>query len=423
MDETPAVSSSTDVPLISPKALAIADSLTERIVTGRYANDSWFPTERELVEEFGVSRTVIRGAVEALEHRGLILRSPRCRTLVQKSMSPTFPPMAMARRTLGLWIWPSSGDPTAYELVSGIYQSLDHNAFRLVVGNACGDNWGEVLRSEMDFLERIASDQDIAGVILWHLGGEKNLPALNALRAANIPLIFIDRCPPQGFDADFVGVDNEHAAETIVRHLIALGHRQIAHITNMDQASTVSERMRGYRRALEAAGLPFRPELVVMQREPKLPDETQEEVFGRMAADLLSLPNPATAVFGVNDVVALRLIEALRAGGLNVPQAISVAGFDGIERWHSGKLFLTTANQPFERIGRRAVDLLLHRLDSGSSAPYRQVFLEAPLSIHNSTGMPSVGIQSLKSFSPVESTKTVLDRTAEIATVDEQLQD
>ena len=372
--------------IISPKALAIADELAERIAAGRYSNDTWFPTERELVEEFGVSRTMIRKVVDALEQRGLLLRSPRCRTVVQKASPPSA--LTTARRTLGLWVWPSPGDPTSSALVNGIYQTLDHDAFRLVVGHAYGDNWAEVLQSEVDFLERIARDKDIAGIILWYLSGEQNLPALHALRAANIPLIFIDRRPPHTFDADYVGVDNEHAAETVVQHLIALGHRHIAHITNMDQASTVFERMNGYRRALQSAGLPFRPELVVMHREPKLPGETQEDVFAKMVADLLALPDTPTAVFGVNDLVALRFADALRGLGLEVPQSMSVAGFDGVERWQCGASFLTTIDQPFERIGRRAVELLKHRLHSEPGAAYRHIILEAPLSVRGSTGAP-----------------------------------
>lgn len=377
---------------LSPRAIAIVDKLAERITVGYYTQDTWFPTERELTQEFGVSRTMIRVVVETLEQRGLILRSPRCRTVVQR---PSGPPAIVEgqRRTLGLWIWPSPGDPTSYALVNGIYQALDHDAFRLVTGNAYGDTWADVLRSEVDFLERIARDKDIAGIILWHLGGEQNVPALHALRAANIPLIFIDRRPPSGFDADYVGVDNEQAAEMIVRHLIALGHRRIAHITNMDQASTVAERLSGYRRALDEAGLPARPELIVMQREPNPQRETRQDVYAGMVTHLLALPDAPTAVFAVNDVVALHFTDALRARGLNVPQAMSVTGFDGIERWQAGASFLTTAHQPFERVGRRAVELLLHRLHSGRQAAYRHIFLEAPLSVHASTGVPHSALQ------------------------------
>ena len=389
------MSSLRDETLISPMVLAIADKLAERILRGDYSQDAWFPTERELTEEFGVSRTLIRSVVETLELRGLILRSPRCRTVVQKpNHSSTLPHSEGQRRTLGLWIWPSPGDPTSYALVNGIYQALDHDAFRLVTGNAYGDTWADVLQSEVEFLERIARDKDIAGIILWHLGGQQNVPALYALRAANIPLIFIDRRPPPGFEADYVGVDNEQAAETIVRHLIALGHRRIAHITNMDQASTVAERLRGYRRALHDAGLPAPPELIVMQREPDPHSETRRDVYAEMVTHFLALPDAPTAVFAVNDVVALHFADALRARGLDVPQAMSVTGFDGIERWQAGASFLTTAHQPFERVGRRAVEMLLYRLQSGRETAYRHIFLEAPLSVHASTGVPRIMLQS-----------------------------
>jgi DNA-binding LacI/PurR family transcriptional regulator len=62
-----------------------------------------------------------------------------------------------------------------------------------------------------------------------------------------------------------------------------------------------------------------------------------------------------------------------------------VAGFDGLERWSTNHPFLTTAHQPFERIGARAVELLMQRLQAGPTLPHQYVMLEAPLSIHGST--------------------------------------
>jgi len=314
------------------------------------------------------------------------VRSPRCRTIVQSVPDADLPPKEARetkRRNLGLWIWPGPSDPAAASLVQGIYRSLDHTAFRVVVGSAVGNDWQAVIASEARFLESMAEDQDIAGILLWYLGGDYNLPPLLHVRAANIPMVFLDRRPPEGFDADFVGVDNEYSAEQIVKHLISRGHRRIAHITNMDHVSTVSERLAGYRRALAAAELPFRSELVL--RETVSRSGNPAEVFEGLADNLLGLPNPPTAVFAVNDQLALHLMAALRARSVRIPEEIAVAGFDGIERWMPGSPFLTTALQPFERLGGRAVDLLLQRIETGPAAAYQHILLDAPISIHGST--------------------------------------
>jgi LacI family transcriptional regulator len=169
----------------------------------------------------------------------------------------------------------------------------------------------------------------------------------------------------------------------LVQHLVSKGHRQIAHITNVDNASTVYERLQGYRDALQEAGIPFRPELVLT--DTGQPEAGYHDVYEALAARLLELPGPPTAVFCVHDVLALRLIDALRAKGVRVPEDMAVAGFDGLERWLPGSPFLTTADQPFERIGEWAARLLLQRVELGDRGAYQHVLLEAPLHIHAST--------------------------------------
>jgi len=160
-----------------------------------------------------------------------------------------------------------------------------------------------------------------------------------------------------------------------------MGHHKIAYMSNLDAASTVTERLAGYRRALAHAGIAYRDALV--QRDPGDGDSgigCDESVIA-----LLKLPDPPTAICAVNDVVALRVIEALSAQGLEVPADMSVVGFDGIERWAPTMPFLTTVQQPFERIGEQAVELLLERIENGPDAPYKHVVLDVEFAVHRST--------------------------------------
>jgi len=371
-------------PGISSVVKYIVVTLEERIRTGEYEHGQWLPSERDLAREFNVNRVHIRAAIAELERRHFIIRSARCRPLVQ-NVSYFHPPAAGIRyRNVGLWIWPNVIDPGASCIIRGIQRALKDDTFRLVIANASTseDIWEAVIESEARFLERMAQDRDTAGIILWCLGSSNSLPALQAVRAAGIPLVFVDRQPPPGFEADYVGVDNKRAAGELVQHLIGQGHRRIAHITNLDSASTVAERLEGYRHALSKANIPFYPDLVLTET---LPTPECPNVCDALVEKLLSLPDPPTAVFTVNDQLALRLIAALRARGVRVPEDLAVAGFDGIQRWMPGEAFLTTADQPFERIGEWAVELLLRRIEMGPSAPYQHILLEAPLSIHDST--------------------------------------
>ena len=368
--------------LASPSVVVIANALRERVLAGEYRDNGWLPTERELAEEFGVSRTIVRRAIEELERQGLVVRSPRCRPVV-KRQSTAVPSLQARRLTLGLWLWPSATFPGASAILRGIYKTLDANRYRLIVESPVDTDWRSVVYSEAQFLERITRDKDVAGVILWYLGGEANLPTLQHVRSVGIPLVFLDRRPPEGFPADYVGVDNRNAAAELVRHLISKGHRVIAHITNVDNASTVYERLQGYKDALQDSGIPFRAELVLT--DTGVAEPGYQNVHEGLATQLIALPEKPTAVFCVHDVLALRLIDALKSKGVRVPEDMAVAGFDGLERWLPGSPFLTTANQPFERIGEWAARLLLQRMEQGDRGVYQHVLLEAPISIHAST--------------------------------------
>lgn len=369
----------------SPTAILVTNALRERVLSGDYGTHGRLPTERQLAEEFGVSRTIIRKAIEELEQQNLVIRSPRCRPIIRRTLQPEHNQQA-TRMTLGLWLWPSATSPGASAILRGIYRTLDANRYRLIVESPVEVNWQTVVNSEAQFLHRITCDRDVAGVLLWYLGGKANLPILQQVRAAGIPLVFLDRRPPEGFLADYIGVDNRHAARQIARHLISRGHQNIVHITNVDNASTVHERLLGYRDALLEAGIPFRPDLVLT--ETAAPEDGYRNVHEALVEHLMQLPGPPTAVFCVNDVLAFRLIDALKARGVRVPEDIAVAGFDGLERWLPGSPFLTTANQPFERIGEWAAQLLLQRIEFGENGVFQQILLEAPLSIHASTRHP-----------------------------------
>jgi len=276
-------------------------------------------------------------------------------------------------------------------IINGIRRNLDNDDFRLVLESPIGETNDALLRSEERFLRRISSDHDVEGVMLWYLGGEANLPALQALREARIPMVFLDRKPPPTFDADYVGVNNVRAAECVVNHLIDLGHRRIAHITNLDTVSTTEERLLGYRRALEKRGPGFDPGLVVTDAGE---DANDADHCGRLVRELMSSAKPPTAFFAVNDIVATHLAASLREGGWRIPEDVSLAGFDGTEHWSRGQPFLTSIRQPFEQIGADAVDLLLERIDTKVYGAFRHLMLEAPLYEGGSTGARKPAEQS-----------------------------
>jgi DNA-binding LacI/PurR family transcriptional regulator len=361
----------------------IVSALEEKIRSGRYEDSYWLPTERALAEEFRVSRTRVREALTELEGRNLVIREAGCRTAIRRELDASAVTPGKVRRSIGLWI---SNDPPysgAQMVARGVQRALDTRAYRLILSSPCGKTREEDIRAEAEALTQMAQEEDIAGLILWYNGGSRNLPQLRALHAARIPMVFVDRLPPPEFDADYVGIDNRSAAQEIVEHLLAQGHRRIAHITNAEPVSSVHDRLEGYRQALEAANLPFRSEYVLTGEVQGLVGEAlpAEE----LADQLLALPERPTALFAVTDHLALTLVTALQTRGARVPNDIAVAGFDDLEHWGLRKPFLTTVRQPFERIGKEAVKLLDRRIQGVAKQTYHHRLLDATLIVREST--------------------------------------
>jgi LacI family transcriptional regulator len=366
---------------ISPLVEVVRDGLRKDILQAVPGEDYVIPSEREIGSRFGVSRTIVRGALQELAREGLMRVHSRCRPVAVPP--PTRPTIRGKARHIGVWLWPFTDHFIVTALMRGIHRSVMNTDFRLVVGTAGGPNWEDVLASESAFLDALVKDEEAAGAIMWLLGDTISLPALNAARARGIEFVFVDRLPPAGFDADFVGTDNTVSARSAVNHLLDEGHRNIACYRNLDTANTVDERVSGYCRALE--DLQLSPQIV--QHDASYASESQ--ACRATLERLLRQKDRPTAIFAINDSLALLILACLQEMKISVPEDISIVGFDGVLQWIPGGGSLTSACQDFSRIGELAMERLLGRI-RGEASPntHRHVLLEAPLRIQSSTRRP-----------------------------------
>ena len=156
-------------------------------------------------------------------------------------------------------------------------------------------------------------------------------------------------------DCDLVVSDSASGARRLVEHLIAVGHRDIAHLTDADDTSTGRERLRGYREALAAAGIPFREDLVFRT--------TVDQIGGyRATQQVLALDPLPTAIFTVNNMTVVGAMQALRERGLTVPEDMALVCFDDVEHLAVLSPFLTVIDQPAETLGSLGAQLLLERI-------------------------------------------------------------
>ena len=172
--------------------------------------------------------------------------------------------------------------------------------------------------------------------------------------AKSLPVVVTGRSlkAPGLFALDF---DNFEGGRMATEHLILLGHRRIAFIAGDPKHPDAPERMRGYRAALEAAGIPFEPNLVVQGE--------YNEVSGLLAVNrLLEGRQQFTAIFAANDQMALGASLALHRRSLRVPEDISLVGFDDLPASQYAIPPLSTVHQPAYDIGRHAALSMLELL-------------------------------------------------------------
>jgi LacI family transcriptional regulator, galactose operon repressor len=170
-------------------------------------------------------------------------------------------------------------------------------------------------------------------------------------------LVFVDR-PASHLDADSVVSDNVAGAARATRHLLERGHRRIGFLGDLLSISTAEERLRGYRQALDGAGLAVDPELV--RTELRDPD-----VAAAAVDEMLALPDPPTALFTAQNLLTIGGVRALRRAGRQ--REIALIGFDDVSLADMLDPAISVVAQDPQALGRTAADQLFRRLDGDTS--------------------------------------------------------
>jgi LacI family transcriptional regulator len=174
------------------------------------------------------------------------------------------------------------------------------------------------------------------------------------LTQSKFPFVLIDH-QGAGRDCPSVGAANWQGGYNATEYLTNLGHTRIGFITGSMDLGCAVDRLDGYRSALRTYHIPDAPELIYEG------DFFQPDGYSGAQA-MLDLPEPPTAIFASNDVMAMGVMDAVRNRGLRVPDDVSVVGFDDIPQASLVRPALTTINQPLEKMGRVATQMLLDLL-------------------------------------------------------------
>jgi LacI family transcriptional regulator len=304
--------------------------------------------------------------------------SPGTRARVEQAIAELgYVPSRLARglsaqrtRTLAL-IVPDVANPFFTLIVRGAEDVARRAGYRMILCDTRAD-----LQLERDVIEEMIAHR-VEGILIAPVS-DRSRDHLRRLARFGVPFALVDRTV-SGIDADAVLGDSAAGARRLVEHLVSLGHRRIGMLVESEAVSTARDRRRGYEAALEAAGLEAAPELVVVTTVD--PDGGRDGM-----RQLLELGRPPTAVFTVNNLVALGAIEAVRAVGLEVPDDVALVCFDDIEYASRLHPFLTVMEQPAETFGTLGTQLLLERIEGRAPRQPRKVVLPAQFVVRSSCG-------------------------------------
>lgn len=335
------------------------------------------PTSADVAALAGVSRATVSFV---LNERADVKISPATRQrVIDAATQLGYHPHAPARQlaggsslTLGLVLLQTpeqvAGDALLAETLRGLSTAARTAGYRVLVESIIpGDGgYAEILRTRR-----------AEGLVIS--GPRRDDPTLEPLVNEGFPIVLQGSLP--GFRGPSVDVDNVAGARRAVEHLIELGHRRIGCVTNAPLAYTAaSERLEGYRQALQAAGIVFN-ETLVAEGEFDAPS-------GHRAMTRLLAADRVSAVFAASDVVALGVIGALREAGQRVPQDVSVVGFDDIPLAAYVDPPLTTVRIPAFELGLTAGQALVDQVARRPVAD--RTLLPIELVVRASTAPPVV---------------------------------
>lgn len=242
-------------------------------------------------------------------------------------------------------------NPIVPEILEALARNLTLHDRRLIVWNT--DCEGQ------DGLVQAIETGTIDGVIFT--AASHQVRAMKVALARNTPVVSINRYL-EGAACDQVVSANFEGARRIARYLVAHGRKRIAFVNGPTDRTTLADREAGFRHELAEVGRDLPQALYVRS-------DFVNAAFRQAAIDMMALPEPPDAISCGNDLIAIGVLNGLRAAGLRVPHDVWVTGFDGIEMTGWDVIDLTTMRQPLGPMAADAARALINRIEGRYENP------------------------------------------------------
>ena len=272
-------------------------------------------------------------------------------------------------KTIG-YLVPDIGNPFFPAVLGGIEVACHKKDYDIIFENTDENKAKE--KKAIDTLLRYRVD----GIIAIFVDGDNE--DIKRIRKMGIPMVHIDRKSEVAKDFDYVGIDNIGGMKQIVDYLSSLGHKKIAIIYGPENITPGYERLKGFKEAMKQAKLTVNEEYMVN-------GSFTEEGSYKCVGKLLSMKDTPTAIITANNLMSIGAYKALVDLKIDIPNEISLVGFDDFD--FAAYLIppITVINRPTWEMGKVGAELLLEKIENGSEEKaVKKIIMATNLCIRNS---------------------------------------
>lgn len=333
---------------MTAKYIQLANILKEQILqnTGTIYK---LPSENTLCRQYHVSRQTVRAALQVLTKDGLIEK--------RHGSGSYSTGLGAMEKKIGIIVNNADEYTTPY-LLADIESVLGEKGFRATIHSTFSK-----AETEHDILEELEK-ASIRGLIVEGLRTtlpNPNLELYKRLEAKGISILFVNGYYPALTSYIHIADDNYYGGYILTKHLLELGHTQIAGIFKMDDLQGL-ERYSGYTSALRESGLPVRDELVTWYTAAELEALESKSDTGFLTSFLRKNKDSYSAIVCYNDEIAYWLIREMRYANIRVPEDISVVSFDNSYMSDLNSIRITTLAHEKHALGTVAATTLLRMI-------------------------------------------------------------
>lgn len=359
------------------------DSILEKIKSNEFSFERPLCTEKQLMEDFSISRITAKRAITELEHKGVLYRKRGVGSFVSRDIYSKSSPNQNEEMKIFAFVLPfdiSRG---------GIFETVQRINVLLSTVNSymCIYITDNINTKEKHMLKQLLK-QNISGLVFYPRSNDLHLELLNMFVMNDKPVVVIDK----SHDCQYINSvlsDNYSGGVILTNYLLSLGHTNIAYMARASAAglTSICDRFGGYLYSLRNAGIKPKEEFFIsnissLYKNESRPDQSTPSVTETVKR-LYDMG--VTAIETENDEFAFSVMLACRELSIKVPEELSICGFDNSDWAHMSNLGITTIKQNFQEIGDRIAAIFLDTLKEGPIQT-RRITVPVELVIQGSTG-------------------------------------